>query len=129
MEPGSTVKALFDFETTEESELPLSVGDIITIVEQVDANWVKGTCNGRTGSFPVNFVAQCEDKTSNVSPSKVKAKEGFSGGHEGDLSFEAGKMYYIIMTASRLHNDRLGELVCLPFCSSASYVVKRGKAI
>ncbi|XP_071852019.1 dynamin-binding protein-like isoform X3 [Apostichopus japonicus] len=88
MDPGAVVKALFDFETTDESELPLCAGDVITVTEQVDANWLKGTCNGQTGSFPSNFVALYQS-TSSSTP-KVKAQESFVGSHEGDLSFEAG---------------------------------------
>ena len=31
-------------------------GDIISLTEQVDSNWLKGTVHGQMGIFPVNFV-------------------------------------------------------------------------
>lgn len=31
-------------------------GDVISLTEQVDSNWLKGSVHGQTGIFPVNFV-------------------------------------------------------------------------
>lgn len=37
-------------------ELGLRAGDIVSMVEQVDSEWYRGTCKGSTGFFPVNYV-------------------------------------------------------------------------
>ena len=37
-------------------ELGLRAGDIVSMVEQVDSEWYRGTCRGSTGFFPVNYV-------------------------------------------------------------------------
>lgn len=37
-------------------ELALREGDVVTEVEQVDNNWYRGTLNGSTGYFPINYA-------------------------------------------------------------------------
>lgn len=37
-------------------ELGLRAGDIVTMVEQVDNEWYRGTCRGSSGFFPANYV-------------------------------------------------------------------------
>ncbi|XP_037616918.1 growth factor receptor-bound protein 2a [Sebastes umbrosus] len=55
-----SVRAMFDFESKENGELSFKSGDIIQVVDRSDANWWKGTCKGQYGSFPYNYVTQCE---------------------------------------------------------------------
>ena len=52
----TTVVAVFDFKTQEDDELPLQKGDVITVLERTDHNRWRGTCNGRSGLFPVTYV-------------------------------------------------------------------------
>ena len=52
------VKALYNFEPQEEGELRMRKGDIVNVVEKVDQNWWKGTCDGRSGLFPVPYVKE-----------------------------------------------------------------------
>lgn len=47
--------ALYDFETEEPSDLPFRAGDKIKILT-MDNEWWTGELNGRTGSFPCNYV-------------------------------------------------------------------------
>lgn len=37
-------------------ELSLRAGDVVTMVEQVDSEWYRGTCRGSNGFFPVSYV-------------------------------------------------------------------------
>ncbi|TSL61169.1 SH3 domain-containing protein 19 [Bagarius yarrelli] len=40
----------------EDDELTFSDGDVITFIEYVNEEWGRGSLNGRTGNFPLNFV-------------------------------------------------------------------------
>ena len=46
----------FDYQATEEDELNLVKGDVITNVTKMDGGWWEGTLKGKTGMFPDNFV-------------------------------------------------------------------------
>ena len=49
-------KALYVYEASEADELSLKVGDIIVIKSKEDEGWWIGSCNGKTGLFPSNYV-------------------------------------------------------------------------
>ncbi|KAJ1919438.1 hypothetical protein GGI16_005034 [Coemansia sp. S142-1] len=50
--------ALYDFAGDQEGDLPFNKGDLITVTEKTESSndWWKGTCKGRTGNFPSNYV-------------------------------------------------------------------------
>lgn len=49
--------ALFDFDTTEDSELGFKKGDEILILSRLEgSDWCKGKLDAKTGLFPSNFV-------------------------------------------------------------------------
>ncbi|KAJ2701258.1 hypothetical protein H4218_001551 [Coemansia sp. IMI 209128] len=50
--------ALYDFAGDQEGDLPFTKGDLITVTEKTDSlnDWWKGTCKGKTGNFPSNYV-------------------------------------------------------------------------
>lgn len=39
-----------------DDEITFDPGDIITDIEEVDEGWWMGTCHGRRGLFPANYV-------------------------------------------------------------------------
>ncbi|XP_066548823.1 dynamin-binding protein isoform X1 [Amia ocellicauda] len=56
MEPGSVVRAVFEFRPSVSEELPLFAGDVIEVLSLVDEFWLLGNKDGITGQFPSTFV-------------------------------------------------------------------------
>lgn len=50
------MRALYDFQPTEQGELGFQKGDIIRVIESVYRDWWKGELRGQMGIFPVNYV-------------------------------------------------------------------------
>lgn len=50
------VKALYDFEPSEDGELAFKEGDLIRVIESAYKDWWKGEFRGQIGIFPVNYV-------------------------------------------------------------------------
>ncbi|KAI8099297.1 uncharacterized protein BX664DRAFT_320956 [Halteromyces radiatus] len=57
----SRVRALYDFQPTEQGELGFQKGDIVRVIESVYRDWWKGELRGKTGIFPVNYVEKIVD--------------------------------------------------------------------
>uniref|UniRef100_A0A914ZW24 Intersectin-1 n=1 Tax=Parascaris univalens TaxID=6257 RepID=A0A914ZW24_PARUN len=55
---GEWYIALYDFKASEPTDLELSAGDRILVTEAND-DWWRGTCGGRSGIFPANYVQMC----------------------------------------------------------------------
>lgn len=53
----STATAEFDYEAAEDNELSFPEGATITDIEFVDESWWLGSCGGKTGLFPANYVS------------------------------------------------------------------------
>ena len=51
-----TVLVEHEYAATEEDELSIHPGDIISDVIKQDGGWWEGTLNGKKGVFPDNFV-------------------------------------------------------------------------
>ncbi|KAI9503991.1 hypothetical protein BX070DRAFT_190173 [Coemansia spiralis] len=53
------VVALYDFPGEQPGDLPFKHGDLIIVTKKSDneVDWWEGTCNGKTGSFPSNYVS------------------------------------------------------------------------
>ncbi|XP_069756346.1 dynamin-binding protein isoform X2 [Narcine bancroftii] len=56
MEPGSLVRAVFEFCPSVSEELPIFGGDVIEVLSVVDEFWLLGKKDGVTGQFPSSFV-------------------------------------------------------------------------
>ncbi|KAK5925819.1 hypothetical protein CgunFtcFv8_021444 [Champsocephalus gunnari] len=47
---------MFDFRGNSKAELDLKKGDVIFLLQRVNADWLEGTVNNQTGIFPQSFV-------------------------------------------------------------------------
>ncbi len=56
-------EALYDFEGTQEGDLDLREGEIITITRKNERWWQGVTADGRSGIFPSNYVAEIHQPT------------------------------------------------------------------
>ncbi|KAJ3098670.1 hypothetical protein HDU96_010984 [Phlyctochytrium bullatum] len=52
------VVAIADYNSGEEGDLVFRMGDLITVLEDVDENWYRGELRGREGIFPKNHVEE-----------------------------------------------------------------------
>ena len=50
------VNALFDFPGQTEGDLAFTAGAMITLLEVMDEEWMRGQLDGREGVFPASFV-------------------------------------------------------------------------
>lgn len=60
---ASRVRALYDFQPTEQGELAFSKGDVIRVLDSVYEHWWRGEVKGDVGIFPVNYVEILPDPT------------------------------------------------------------------
>ncbi|XP_040003268.1 SH3 domain-containing protein 19 isoform X2 [Xiphias gladius] len=99
---GQKVQAIHDFIPEGPGELGLRAGDVVTMVEQVDSDWYRGTCRGSSGFFPINHVKVLSDSPKTLPERKPKppsakisgprcvARFDFEGEHSDELSFSEG---------------------------------------
>ncbi|XP_067441082.1 SH3 domain-containing protein 19 isoform X1 [Thunnus thynnus] len=99
---GLKVQAIHDFTPEGPGELSLRAGDVVSMVEQVDSKWYRGTCRGSTGYFPVNYVnvlsnspkplveRKAKPSSARVSGPRCVARFDFEGEHSDELSFSEG---------------------------------------
>ncbi|KAI8150062.1 SH3 domain-containing protein [Fennellomyces sp. T-0311] len=74
----STVEALYPFEGPNAQDLSFQKGDTIQVLEHVNNDWWRGSCNGRTGLFPSNYVTpkSAPVKTSPPPPPRATSTPG-----------------------------------------------------
>ncbi|KAM9315243.1 SH3 domain-containing protein 19 isoform 2-T2 [Pholidichthys leucotaenia] len=101
---GLKVQAVFDFTPEGPGELSLRTGDVVTMVEEVNDEWYRGSCRGSTGFFPVNYVkvlssspkplpvTKPKPPPTTVSGPRCVARFDFEGEHSDELSFSEGDM-------------------------------------
>ncbi|XP_067106030.1 SH3 domain-containing protein 19 isoform X1 [Osmerus mordax] len=106
--PGMQVQALHDFTPEGPSELGLRAGDVVTLVEQVDSDWYRGTCRGSSGFFPVSYakvlsnastptdVRKAKPPAATVSGPRCVARFDFEGEHNDELTFAEGDVIRLL---------------------------------
>lgn len=53
---GIQVKVLYDFEAESEKEIDLKAGESVTVLEEIDENWLRGrTSDGRVCGARLSF--------------------------------------------------------------------------
>ena len=103
-------KALYDYEASKADELSFAVGSLITgVTVHAGGGWWEGTCNGRTGWFPDNFVARCtpsgEDEVQPANPASAgvlqhaKCKFDYDAVNADELSLRVGDIVIVTMEA------------------------------
>ena len=53
---GEQFKVLYDCEAESPEDLALEAGQIVTVLAKDESGWWQGTCNGKTGQVPANYV-------------------------------------------------------------------------
>lgn len=53
---GVTAIALYDYQANDNDEISFDPQDVITDIVQVDDGWWQGSCKGKFGLFPANYV-------------------------------------------------------------------------
>ncbi|KAG1456410.1 hypothetical protein G6F56_006838 [Rhizopus delemar] len=56
-------KASFDFSGQNDDEISFKIGDLITVIDEIDRGWWVGEANGKRGIFPVNFTEEYDSLT------------------------------------------------------------------
>uniref|UniRef100_A0A1I7VHU6 Intersectin-1 n=1 Tax=Loa loa TaxID=7209 RepID=A0A1I7VHU6_LOALO len=97
---GEWYVALYDFQAMEPTDLDLHAGDRILVTEAIN-EWWKGTCNGRAGIFPANYVQKCPPLSGSISQSEGadfgtgRAIADFEATADNQLSLKVGDVVKI----------------------------------
>lgn len=94
--------ALYDYTTNESGDLSFRAGDVVTLVHEVNDEWLYGVIDDREGLFPQNFVdivvplsdARALEEDVIEGP-RCRAIYDFEGENDGELSFAVGDVMSI----------------------------------
>ncbi|KAG5855157.1 hypothetical protein ANANG_G00046000 [Anguilla anguilla] len=90
MEPGSVVRAVFEFLPSVSEELPLFTGDVIEVLSVVDEFWLLGNKDGVTGQFPSTFVEPVSIPSAKPGERLYVCINDFSSLEPGNLALKRG---------------------------------------
>ncbi|XP_041714200.2 dynamin-binding protein-like [Coregonus clupeaformis] len=90
MEPGSVVRAVFEFLPSVSEELPLFTGDVIEVLNVVDEFWLLGNKDGVTGQFPSTFVEAVTIPSTKPEDKLYVCINDFSTAKPGNLPLQRG---------------------------------------
>ncbi|XP_069130793.1 SH3 domain-containing protein 19-like [Argopecten irradians] len=105
--PVSTV--MYDFECSDQGDLPLKVGDKVKVIGFVNDDWLYGQCQEQRGQFPASFIDSIPSNLPPFQPNMEKIsqnsdKEESSLGHESDLPL-SGTLYCVAVHAFNGEGD------------------------
>jgi signal transducing adaptor molecule len=100
----SRVRALFDFQPSEQGELQFRKGDVIAVLESVYKDWWKGSLRGQTGIFPLNYVEKLSDPT----PEELQKEAQMEAEVFGEIK-NVEKLLTLLSTSSGEMNVRDNE--------------------
>ncbi|CAI2352413.1 unnamed protein product [Caenorhabditis sp. 36 PRJEB53466] len=90
----ATATAVYKFDPKSQRELALNRGDIVKIIKNIDAYWMEGERNGRSGIFPASYVQL--DRREDVIVEQVRALYPFTARNSNELSLKKGEMLTIL---------------------------------
>lgn len=67
---GRRCRVVFSYAPQHDDELPLCVGQTITILQEVEEGWWKGVLDGQVGMFPSNFVEDIAEEDGTPKPAE-----------------------------------------------------------
>ncbi|CAH7676771.1 hypothetical protein PPACK8108_LOCUS11867 [Phakopsora pachyrhizi] len=106
----SRVKALYDFDPSEEGELAFREGELIRVIDSAYKDWWKGELRGQVGIFPVNYVEAIPDPSPELLAREAEIEASvFAQAHEIDRLLQMMRN----LDAKRdnlADNDELSEL-------------------
>ncbi|XP_061185592.1 rho guanine nucleotide exchange factor 7-like isoform X9 [Saccostrea echinata] len=103
--PPKRVKAIHNFKGTNNDELCLNKGDIITVSQTMDGGWWEGTLNGKTGWFPSNYVKELK---SDIVTQDIPGKRQ-SGALKGDVQVykrESMQYYHNVVLQNVIETEK-----------------------
>lgn len=79
-------QALYQFDAVEATDLSLKPGDRIWVIDQRD-QWWRGTCEGRTGIFPANYVQKVKENGVTEQPQSGRSLDDSKSNHYIDSHY------------------------------------------
>ncbi|BGP43723.1 hypothetical protein JCM10449v2_007768 [Rhodotorula kratochvilovae] len=81
----ATCRAVWDYTKSQPDDLGFKTGDVITIEEEVNADWWKGSLHGQTGLFPCNHVERLPASSAPAPPptAPAPAANGYNASYGG----------------------------------------------
>lgn len=72
--PKILATATYDYAAAEDNELSFDVGDVIEVTKKDPSGWWEGSCKGRTGMFPGNYVEEIKEAAKAAAPAASPAQ-------------------------------------------------------
>lgn len=101
------VRALYNYDATEDNELSFKANDRITVIQKDDSGWWHGELNGQIGIFPSNFVESGDTASSTAAattaaaetkgniPSQCKVLYDYNADSDSELTIKEGDVLTI----------------------------------
>jgi len=128
------VKAIYDFTDPQPGEIPLSIGDVIHITKQINADWLMGTNlvqKNQTGSFPSNYVQPLVLPAVASDQKLFLASRPFDTKVEGDLNFTKGNILLshvsamiLILAVQNIHFLPMARSLGCPYSKVILHVLR-----